>query len=197
MRSAILSVMNKKKQTELVIFTHGREKVKLKGDLDRETLWASQADIAEVFGVERSVVTKHIRNIFKDQELDEGAVCANFAHTANDGKTYQVKHYNLDIILAVGYRTNSSTAIQFRQWATKTLREHITKGFTINRSRIGENYEAFMAAVDSLQKLAPEKERVDTESVLELVRLFADTWFSLDAYDKKALAPMKAVVSLT
>ena len=75
------------------------------------------------------------------------SVCANFAHTADDGKTYQVKHYNLDIILAVGYRTNSSTAIQFRQWATKTLREHITKGFTINRSRIGENYEAFMAAV--------------------------------------------------
>lgn len=94
-------------------------------------------------------------------------------------------------MISVGYRVNSKTATQFRQWATKTLREHITKGFTINRSRISENYEAFMAAVDSLQKLAPEKERVDTESVLELVRLFADTWFSLDAYDKEALAPQK------
>jgi hypothetical protein len=123
--------------------------------------------------------------------LSENLVCANFAHTADDGKTYQVKYYNLDIIMAVGYRTNSSTAIQFRQWATKTLREHITKGFTINRARIGENYEAFMTVVDSLKKLAPREGSVDTESVLELVRLFADTWFSLDAYDKEALTPMK------
>jgi hypothetical protein len=183
--------MNKSKQTELVIFTHGREKVKLRGDFERETVWASQAEIAQVFGVERSVVTKHIRNIFKDKELSENLVCANFAHTADDGKTYQVKYYNLDIIMAVGYRTNSSTAIQFRQWATKTLREHITKGFTINRARIGENYEAFMTVVDSLKKLAPREGSVDTESVLELVRLFADTWFSLDAYDKEALTPMK------
>lgn len=183
--------MKQQKQTELVIFTHGRQRVKLRGDFDRETLWASQADIAQVFGVERSVVTKHVRNIFKDKELEEDAVCANFAHTADDGKTYQVKYYNLDIILAVGYRANSATAIHFRQWATKTLREHITKGFTINRARIGENYEAFMTAVEDLKKLAPAQSNVDTESVLELVRLFADTWFSLDAYDKESLAPTK------
>jgi hypothetical protein len=143
--------MKKAKQTELVIFTHGREKVKLRGDFDRETLWASQADIATVFGVERSVVTKHIRNIFKDKELDENAVCANFAHTAEDGKTYKVKFFNLDIIWAVGYHTNSATAISFRQWATKTLRQHITEGYTINPSRIAANYGQFMEAVSTFR----------------------------------------------
>ncbi len=183
--------MKKGKQTELVIFTHGREKVKLKGDFDRETLWASQAEIAAVFGVDRSVVAKHIRNIFKDKELDEVSVCAKFAHTAEDGKTYQVQYYNLDIILAVGYRTNSATAIHFRQWATKTLREHITKGFTINPNRITTNYQQFIDAVNTVKKLAPADGPVDTESVLELVRLFADTWFALDAYDKEALTPKK------
>jgi len=183
--------MRKGKQTELVIFTHGREKVKLKGDFDRETLWASQAEIAAVFGVDRSVVAKHIRNIFKDKELDEVSVCAKFAHTAEDGKTYQVQYYNLDIILAVGYRTNSATAIHFRQWATKTLREHITKGFTINPNRITTNYQQFIDAVNTVKKLAPADGPVDTESVLELVRLFADTWFALDAYDKEALTPKK------
>ena len=183
--------MKKGKQTELVIFTHGREKVKLKGDFDRETLWASQAEIAAVFGVDRSVVAKHIRNIFKDKELDEVSVCAKFAHTAEDGKTYQVQYYNLDIILAVGYRTNSATAIHFRKWATKTLREHITKGFTINPNRITTNYQQFIDAVNTVKKLAPADGPVDTESVLELVRLFADTWFALDAYDKEALTPKK------
>ena len=183
--------MKKGKQTELVIFTHGREKVRLKGDFDRETLWASQAEIAAVFGVDRSVVAKHIRNIFKDKELDEVSVCAKFAHTAEDGKTYQVQYYNLDIILAVGYRTNSATAIHFRQWATKTLREHITKGFTINPNRITTNYQQFIDAVNTVKKLAPADGPVDTESVLELVRLFADTWFALDAYDKEALTPKK------
>lgn len=85
-------------------------------------LWASQAHIADIFVIERSVVTKHIRNILKNRELDENSVRAKLAHTtAEDGKSYQVKFYSLDVILAVGYRTNSKKAIAFRQWATKTL----------------------------------------------------------------------------
>ncbi len=180
--------MKARKLTELVIFTHGREKVKLRGDFDRETLWASQADIATVFGVERSVVTKHIKNIFRDGEVDENSNVQKM-HIANSDKP--VSYYNLDIILAVGYRTNSATAISFRQWATKTLRKHITEGYTINPSRIAANYGQFMEAVDTLKKLAPAGSAVDTGSVLELVRTFADTWFSLDAYDKEALVPKK------
>ena len=127
-------------KNEMVIYQAESGAIELRGDFEGETVWATQAQIAEAFEADRSVITKHIRNILKDKELDEKSVCAKFAHTAEDGKVYQVQFYNLDIILAVGYRTNSKRAIQFRAWATKTLREHITKGFTINRKQIGKNY---------------------------------------------------------
>ncbi|HMA78754.1 MAG TPA: virulence protein RhuM/Fic/DOC family protein [Candidatus Paceibacterota bacterium] len=186
--------MKKLKQTELVIFTHGRQKVKLKGDFDRETLWASQAEIAAVFGVDVRTVNEHLNNIYKIKELEEMATIRKFRIVRKEGSREverEIMHYNLDAIISVGYRVNSATATRFRQWATKTLREHITKGFTINPSRIEANYSQFMEAVESLKKLASAESLVDTESVLELVRLFADTWFALDAYDKEALTPKK------
>lgn len=110
-------------------------------------------------------------------------------HIANSDKP--VTLYSLDIILAVGYRTNSVKAIEFRKWATSILRQHMIDGFTINKARIATNYADFMKAVELVRALAPKQSNVDTESVLELVQLFADTWFSLDAYDKEALAPGK------
>jgi hypothetical protein len=186
--------MKKRTQTELVIFTHGREKVKLKGDFDRETLWASQADMARIFGVTPQNITLHVRNIYKDKELTPEATCKEILQVQTEGNreiSRQIKHYNLDVIIAVGYRINSVVGTSFRQWATRTLREHITKGYTINPSRITANYCQFMEAVDTLKKLAPAGSPVDTESVLELVRVFADTWFALDAYDKEALVPKK------
>ncbi len=186
--------MKKGNPTDLVIFTHGREKVKLRGDFDRETVWASQAEIAQVFGVDVRTVNEHLKNIYKSNELEESSTIRNFRIVRLEGRRKverEVMHYNLDVMISVGYRVNSVVATRFRQWATKTLREHITKGYTINRARIAENYDTFMVAVDSLKKLAPAQGNVDTESVLELVQLFADTWFSLDAYDKEALTPKK------
>ena len=103
-------------------------------------------------------------------------------HIANSDKP--VALYSLDVILAVGYRANSKVAIEFRQWATNTLRAHIIEGYTINRRRISKNYESFLTAVEQIKALLPSGENVDTKSVLELVKLFAGTWFSLDAYDK-------------
>lgn len=169
-----------------VIYQAKNGAITLKQDASSDMLWASQNHIADIFEIERSVVTKHIRNILKDKELDENSVRAKLAHTAEDGKTYQVQFYSLDIILAVGYRVNSKKATHFRQWATKTLREHIQKGYTINRHRIKSNYEDFLKAVSDIKSI-PLGESVDNDSVLELVTLFADTWFSLDAYDRDQL----------
>ena len=171
----------------VVIYQAKNGAIELRGDFTRETVWATQAQIAEVFNIERSVATKHIRNVFKDKELDEFLVCANFAHTAKDGKTYQVKYYNLDIILSVGYRANSAKAIEFRQWATKTLRGYIVDGYAINKSRIAKNYEQFLSVVDDIKKLLPVGSAVNPEDAVELVSLFADTWLSLDAYDRELL----------
>ncbi len=122
----------------------------------RLTPWANQAQIADIFEAERSVITKHIRNILKDRELSSNSVCAKMAHTAEDGKTYQVQFYSLDVILAVGYRTNSKKAIAFRQWATQTLKNHIQKGYTINRHRIKTNYDEFLKSVNDVKKLLPD-----------------------------------------
>jgi prophage maintenance system killer protein len=188
-------------KSELVIYKDKKGNIEFLADASGETIWATQADIARVFSTERSVITKHIRNIFKDKELDGKAVCANFAHTASDGKTYKVEHYNLDVVISVGYRVNSKTATHFRQWATKTLRSYILDGFAINRKRISANYTQFLGVVEDIKKLLPAAEgTIGTGDVVELVSLFADTWLSLDAYDRDQLVKGKLTkkkVSLT
>ena len=179
--------MKKTPKNAVVVYQSKGGGIDLKGDFKKETIWATQAQIAEIFNLDRSVVTKHVRNILKDNELDEASVCANFAHTAEDGKTYQVQFYNLDVILAVGYRANSKQAIAFRKWATKTLREHITKGYTINKKRISQNLDQFLKAVNEVKILLPTDQSVDMRSVLSLVTTFAKTWLSLEAYDSAKL----------
>lgn len=142
------------KKGNVVIYQAKNGAIELRGGFEHENIWATQAQIAEVFGVDRSVITKHIKNIYKVQELEEKGTCAKIAQVQNEGKRVVVRnieHYNLDLILSVGYRVNSRVATQFRQWATKTLREHITKGYTINRKQIGKNYDSFMKSVGDIQ----------------------------------------------
>jgi death-on-curing family protein len=176
------------KLSNIIIYQAPNGAIELKGDLNTETVWANQSQIADIFGVDRTVITKHIKNIFKDEELDEKVVSAKFAHTtphgAIKGKTQkkEVQYYNLDIILAVGYRTKSSVAIQFRKWATQTLKEHITKGYTINKKLLVKNYTLFQQALLDIQKISQNK--LSSSDVLELVKAFSQTWFSLDAFDR-------------
>lgn len=128
---------------QFLLYTAPNGAVKVDVFLKDETLWLTQKALAELFGVDRSVVTKHLRNIFKEGELAEDSVCANFAHTAEDGKTYRTKYYNLDAIIAVGYRVNSFQATQFRIWATQTLREFIIKGFVMDDERLKQGKRVF------------------------------------------------------
>lgn len=175
------------KNKGIVIYQAKNGAIEFRGDFSNETIWATQEQISEVFGVERSVVTKHIGNILKDKELDRSSVCAKFAHTARDGKTYQVQYYNLDVILSVGYRANSARAIEFRKWATRTLRGYIVDGFVINKNRIAKNYTQFLDVVENLKKLLSVGSSVDPKDAVELISVFADTWLSLNAYDKELL----------
>ena len=103
---------------------------------ENETIWATQKAMATLFDVDRSVITKHLKNIFDSEELQPDAVCANFAHTAEDGKTYSTRFYNLDAIISVGYRVNSIRATQFRRWATCILRQFALRGYVIDRKRM-------------------------------------------------------------
>lgn len=127
---------------QMLLYTTPNGKVKVEIWLQNETIWLTQQKIADLFGVDRTVVTKHIGNIFKEGELEEKLVCANFAHTTSHGaikgKTQQSvsKFYNLDMIISVGYRVNSTRATQFRIWATERLKEYIIKGFTMDDERL-------------------------------------------------------------
>jgi hypothetical protein len=121
---------------EVLLYTTPNGKVKVEMFLHNETIWLTQQKIADLFGVDRSVVTKHLRNIFISKELSEEAVCAKIAHTASDNKNYATQFYNLDAIISVGYRVNSTQATHFRIWATERLKEYIIKGFTMDDERL-------------------------------------------------------------
>jgi hypothetical protein len=122
--------------TEFLLYTTPNGKVKVEIFLHDENIWLTQAKIAELFGVDRSVITKHLKSIFQSNELHEDSVCAKIAHTAGDGKTYLTQFYNLDAIISVGYRVNSTQATHFRIWATERLKEYIIKGFTMDDERL-------------------------------------------------------------
>jgi prophage maintenance system killer protein/prophage antirepressor-like protein len=177
--------MKNKKINEVAIYQAKNGAIELRSDIQKETIWASQLQIAEIFNVERSVVTKHVGNIFKSKEIDEKSNVQKM-HIANSDKP--VIFYSLDIILAIGYRANSVRAISFRRWATKILREHITKGYTINPAVVKRNYTEFQKAVEQVKKMLPAGVKIDNSAILELISAFADTWLSLEAYDKDTLS---------
>ncbi len=174
-----------KEKKDIIIYQSKTGKIEFKGDFEKDTVWGSLNQIADLFGRDKSVISRHIRNIFKTGELNKNSVVAKIATTASDGKIYQVEHYSLDVILSVGYRVDSKQATNFRIWATKTLKQHLLKGYTINKKQIDKNYQSFMAAISNIRSTLPEKQKVGNKEVLDLVNAFAATWFSLDAYDKE------------
>ena len=127
----------------ILFYTTPTGAVRIEVFLENETVWLTQKAIAELFGVQRPAITKHLKNIFDSGELTEAAVCSILEHTAQDGKKYQTQYYNLDAIISVGYRVNSIQATQFRVWATQTLKEFITKGFVMDDERLKQGKTVF------------------------------------------------------
>ncbi len=123
-------------QSNLLMYTTEDGLTKLEATFVNDTVWLSVEQMAELFQRDRSVIGKHIRNIFKEGELKKESVWAKFAHTADDGKTYQVDYYNLDVIISVGYRVKSLRGTQFRIWATNILKEYMQKGFALDDDRL-------------------------------------------------------------
>ncbi|MFC3417581.1 virulence RhuM family protein [Algoriphagus hitonicola] len=124
------------KPRDILLFQNADQSVNVSVYFLNGTFWLTQKTMAELFDVERSVITKHLANIFKSEEMDKDSVCAKIAHTAEDGKTYSTNFYRLEAILAVGYRVNSMQATDFRKWATQTLNEFIIKGFVMDDERM-------------------------------------------------------------
>ena len=123
-----------KYENQLVIFEDRDKKIEVQ--LKEDTLWLDAHKIADLFDIDRTVVVKHIRNIYKSGELNENSTCAKIAQVAADGKRRKMNLYNLDVIIAVGYRVNSKKATQFRIWATNVLKNYLIKGYAINERRL-------------------------------------------------------------
>lgn len=163
--------------------------------LEQDSVWLRQEQMSQLFGRERSVITKHLRNVFAEGELEADSVCAKFAHTAADGKTYQVEHYNLDVIISVGYRVKSQQGTRFRQWATKVLREHLTQGYTLNKQRFEANARELEAALQLVRKAAqsPELRGEEGRGLVDVVTRYAQTFLLLQRYDEGLLAEPQTV----
>ena len=173
--------------TNSIIFQTNNGSLELKTDSDIETIWANLDQISQLFNRDKSVISRHIKNIFKEEELDKNSTVAFFATVQKEGKRIinrNIEHFNLDLILSVGYRVNSKIATQFRQWATQTLKQHITKGFTINEFRIQQNKDLFLKTIEDLKILTENISKIDSKNLLSLIESFSNTWFSLDKYDK-------------
>jgi prophage maintenance system killer protein len=167
-----------------VLFTSQDGAVSVQATLNRETVWLTQEQMAQVFAVKRPAVTKHLRNIFETGELDSESVRSILEHTAADGKTYATQFYNLDAIIAVGYRVNSKRATQFRIWATSVLRAYILKGYALNDTRL--------KTLGQVVRILKRAERqLDAQQVLSVVERYTTALDLLDAYDHQRIGKPK------
>lgn len=184
--------MKKQNLSKTIIYQAPNGAIELKGDLSKETVWANRTQMSEMFGVNPQAISKHIQNIYRENELTKEATSSKMELVQNEsGREVkrQVDYYNLDVLIAVGYRINSVVGTKFRRWATQTLRKHITEGYTINKKVLQNNYNLFQNALSDIQKISQNK--LNSNAVLELVKVFSNTWFSLDAFDKDQLAHHK------
>jgi len=152
--------MNEK--CELLIYSSDNDDITLEVEMTNESVWLSLDQMAELFGRDKSVISRHIRNIFLEGELRRDSVVAKNATTAADGKTYNVDHYNLDVIISIGYRVKSREGVVFRKWASKILQEYLIKGYTINQRRLDE----LKATVTVLRRT---NDLLDVKQVLDVV----------------------------
>ena len=158
--------------------------------MDGDTVWLSQAQMAELFQKDRTVIGRHINNIFKEGELDESLVCANFAHTKDYGRregftqTKNIVFYNLDVIISVGYRVKSQRGTQFRIWANKVLKEYLVKGYAINKALTEQRYTELKQLVAVLGRAVKAQEALTSDDALNLVEVVSDYAYALDTLDK-------------
>ena len=172
-----------KEQGKFLLYTGKNGAVKVEVFFQGETVWLTQKAIAELFGVKRPAITKHLQKIFESGELTEDSVSSVLEHTAGDGKTYGTKYYNLDAIIAVGYRVNSFQATRFRIWATKTLKEFIRKGFVLDDERLKQGNRVF--GRDYFDELL-ERIREIRASERRFYQKIADIYALSADYDKEA-----------
>ncbi|WP_246124715.1 virulence protein RhuM/Fic/DOC family protein [Algibacter pacificus] len=180
---------------EIIIYESNANQIEVSIQFEKETVWLTQAQLAVLFERDRTVVGRHIRNIFKEQELDEDVVCANFAHTTQHGaiegksQSKDVKYYNLDVIISVGYRVKSLQATKFRQWATQRLKDYLVQGYAINQKRLEQKEQEVKLLKDGIHILTRTVSKAIEEKASDniILETFAKGLSLLDDYDHEQL----------
>jgi len=180
------------KKNEIVIYTTPEGKETFEVNLKKDTVWLNLNQISKLFKRDKSVISRHIKNIFDTEELNRKSVVAKFATTATDGKVYQVDYHNLDLIISVGYRVNSKRGTQFRIWATNVLKDHLIKGYTINEKRMREDrakLKEFQKTSRIMERLLQNKALDSTEAtgLLKVILDYQKALHLLDEYDFQKL----------
>ena len=171
--------------------------VQLNVKLENESVWLTQSQMAELFGVDRTSIVRHIRNIYKSEELDESSTCAKSAQVRMEGQRQIVREiplYNLDVIISVGYRVNSKNATSFRRWATSVLKQYIIKGYAINQQIKLDRYKELKDVVRLMSRAIGLQEEVSNEEYGGLFNVLSDYVYALDTldhYDYQSLAIQK------
>ena len=179
-------------ENQIVIYKNNDGNIECSVNLRDNTLWLSLDQIATVFQKNKSTISRHIKNIFETEELDKDSVVAFFATTANDGKTYNVAYYNLDMIISVGYRVNSKIATNFRKWATNVLKNYLTQGYAINEKLLSDKQEKIQTLQTTVslltRSLTNQIESLDdAQQVAKILDNFAKGLDLLDNFDHKTL----------
>ena len=176
---------------EIIKFMDGEVEVNVK--LKDETVWITQKQMCELFGRDKSVISRHIRNIFKSGELDKNSTVAKIATVQKEGNrevVREVEYYNLDVIISVGYRVNSKKATRFRQWATKILKDYILQGYALNQKKLKENFEEFKKEIEILQKAIKTQNigEIEAKGFLDIITKYAKSWILLNQFDENRLS---------
>ena len=152
--------------------------------MENETVWLTQQQIAELFGTKRPAITKHLKNIYASEELDENSTCSILEHMGNEGKqTYSTKYYNLDAILSVGYRVNSKNATRFRQWANKVLKQYLIKGYAVNERMRKDQISELRQLVGMLGRTIQNQPLLSNDETNALFEVVTDYTYALDTLD--------------
>jgi len=179
---------------QIQLFQAADGKVELEVSLDQDTAWLSLDQMVDLFARDKSVISRHISNIFKEGELVRDSVVAKNATTAADGKIYQVSYFNLDVIISVGYRVKSQRGVQFRQWATGVLKQYLVEGYTLNQRRLQERGIEFEQVVELLSKTLANQQLVTEQgaAVLQVINDYARSWSLLQGYDEQSIVDQTA-----
>ena len=176
------------KENEIVIFEN--QGVKLEVSMKDETVWLNLEQMTELFKRDKSVISRHLKNIFEENELDKQSVVANYATTASDGKIYHVDYYNLDVIISVGYRVKSKEGIKFRKWATNILKEYMLRGYAVNKIRL-EYLEKTVKLIDIANRIDERLENNDAIEILKVIGSYSKALDLLDDYDHRTFKKIK------